>query len=126
VNSQRATPRVPADLSSSPEARALSGKALHAAKQILREEFEVVATIEQLESQKNTFLEFFQLPVESARELGHVHRIDYAAQGVKAAELGQLKAQHSVEGANNLDVQLYELGVQLSHTWGEGFTMSVE
>jgi hypothetical protein len=37
-------------------------EALHAAKQILREDFEVVATIDQLESQKNTFLEFFELP----------------------------------------------------------------
>lgn len=56
LNSQRVDGRVPGDVNDKPE---LAASVLSTARTILTENFDLVATIEDLEEQKNAFLKFF-------------------------------------------------------------------
>uniref|UniRef100_A0A7S0SMB4 Uncharacterized protein n=1 Tax=Mantoniella antarctica TaxID=81844 RepID=A0A7S0SMB4_9CHLO len=65
VNSQQTSQQCPAVFDNKPVVRA---QALAAAKRMLREDFDLVATIEDLEVQKSAFLEFFGYPIEEVEE----------------------------------------------------------
>ena len=161
INSQRANARVPKNLAAHGDARR---DAMRNATTLLRDAIDVVATIDELETQKNAFLNFFDLPVghgeardkylgvrdanlgdaraaseeeEGEREgrteedettlgerkweneptaagqpLGHVHKIDYAEQGVDEREMRRLRRKFS--RTNTLDTRLYALARALS------------
>ena len=161
INSERANARVPKNLAAHGDARR---DAMRNATTLLRDAIDVVATIDELETQKNAFLNFFDLPVghgeardkylgvrdanlgdaraaseerEGEREgqaeedettlgkgkwenestaagqpLGHVHKIDYAEQGVDEREMRRLRRKFA--RTNALDTRLYALARALS------------
>jgi colicin import membrane protein len=104
----------------------------------VREDFELVTTIEHLEAQKDAFVAFFGLGVtspsprttananaserddaaaqkaapevgqtEAGDALAHVHRIDYAKEGVSEAEMARMRRAYA--DTNDADAQLYRL-----------------
>ena len=142
IDSQRANARVPKNLAAHGDARR---DAMRNATTLLRDAIDVVATIDELETQKNAFLNFFDLPVghgeardkylgvrdansgtrgrrrrrrgvegrteedettlgerkweneptAAGQPLGHVHKIDYAEQGVDEREMRRLRRKFS-------------------------------
>ena len=165
INSDHANARVPKNLAAHPDARR---DAMRNATSLLRDAIDVVATIDELETQKNAFLNFFHLPVglgeardtlgapreaklgdaraaseeedgEEGREreerveedeptlgkakweneptaagqpLGHVHKINYAEQGVDEQEMRRLRRKFA--RTNTLDTRLYALARSLA------------
>lgn len=166
INSEHANARVPKNLAAHRDARQ---NAMRNATSLLRDAIDVVATIDELETQKNAFLNFFDLPVglgeardklgapreaklgdaraaseeEEERErereregraeedeptlgkakweneptaagqpLGHVHKINYAEQGVDEREMRRLRRKFA--RTNTLDARLYALARSLS------------
>lgn len=63
INSQRISPQCPANFNDKPAVRARS---MELAKTMLRDTFDLVAIIEDLEYQKEAFLEFFEFPTTGA------------------------------------------------------------
>ena len=87
-------------------------KTMEKAKYVLRNDFDLVATIEDLELQKNVFAKFLGLHGTHESPLGHKHKIDYAKQGLNDAEMQKMREKY--KNTSHLDRQLYDLARSLS------------
>ena len=126
LNSERARDGVaPRDLYGDHRARVEAEGALRAATRILRDDFDLIATIDDLEAQKDAFVDFFKLEsrakdvkksaktsAEKSEPLGREHAIDYAKEGVDATRMKELRAKF--ERSNDLDKQLYRIAAEMS------------
>ncbi len=142
LNSERARDGVaPRDLYGDHRARVEAEGALRAAMRTLRDDFDVVATIDDLEAQKDAFVDFLfgvnggedsddasatededkreeMAKVSSAevsllsQPLARVHAIDYEKEGVDDARMRALRTKF--EQSNDLDKQLYQLAAEMS------------
>ena len=126
LNSERARDGVaPRDLYGDHRARVEAEGALRAATRILRDDFDLVATIDDLEAQKDAFVDFFKLErrtkdvkksaetsAEKSEPLGREHAIDYAKEGIDATRMKELRAKF--ERSNDLDKQLYRIAAEMS------------
>ena len=142
LNSERARDGVaPRDLYGDHRARVEAEGALRAAMRTLRDDFDVVATIDDLEAQKDAFVDFLfgvnggedsddasatededkreeMAKVSSAEvsllshPLARVHAIDYEKEGVDDARMRALRTKF--EQSNDLDKQLYRLAAEMS------------
>ena len=85
--------------------------ALQSAKKMLREHFDVVTTIDDLEPLKQLIDKFYGI-VEPSPPLEHIHKIDYEKYGIRGQELQRLTQKF--RNADKLDLELYRIAQERS------------